>query len=351
MSMPWKNAATLMVAARNRLISSNKPHQSLFPRYRYDYDFMMLKRNSKSNFFAKAFVFPGGATDSADFSPLWLEHFALNGFSHNKLNVQFVNDKRPPIYEELSRDFLPEIGYRITAIRETFEETGVLICKALDGGTQGSSADHIDIEEWQKRVYGDPGQFLELCRRYSLCPDVWSLYEWCNWLTPDGMGPKRFDTIFYLCLLDHVPTVHIDGQEITQVRWMDPVESIMEQVKGDIWLPPPQFYELSRMAHFVDYDHLREFAAGRQQRGVERWLPIFLPTRSGRMTVYPGDDLYSSEGVEKLDGEAISFENSGVNHNRMEFSDPTRCRMSCNITDPFGHQQPVNLIDAIVSKL
>ena len=82
----------------------------------------------------------------------------------------------------------------------------------------GSSADHIDIEEWQKRVYGDPGQFLELCRRYSLCPDVWSLYEWCNWLTPDGMGPKRFDTIFYLCLLDHVPTVHIDGQEITQVR-------------------------------------------------------------------------------------------------------------------------------------
>ena len=57
-----------------------------------------------------------------------------------------------------------------------------------------------------------------MCRQHSLCPDVWSLYDWCNWLTPEHMGPKRFDTIFYMCILNDMPSVLIDEQEITEVR-------------------------------------------------------------------------------------------------------------------------------------
>lgn len=282
----WKNAATVIVVARNQLTSGLNKTPSRFPQHQYDYNVMLLKRNSKSKFFDKAFVFPGGATTSPDFSPLWLEHFAQNGFSHNKLSLEFVHDKRPPLYENMPNECLPEIGYRITAIRETFEETGVLICKALDKENQGLQ---LDIREWQKRVYNDPSEFLRMCRQHSLCPDVWSLYDWCNWLTPEHMGPKRFDTIFYMCILNDMPSVLIDEQEITEVRWMDPVASIVEQVRGDIWLPPPQLYELSRMANFVECDHLQRFAAQRQRRGVERWLPIIRPTSSGRLSIYPGD--------------------------------------------------------------
>ena len=72
---------------------------------------------------------------------------------------------------------------------------------------------------------------------------------------------------------------------------MDPVASIVEQVRGDIWLPPPQLYELSRMANFVECDHLQRFAAQRQRRGVERWLPIIRPTSSGRLSIYPGTNV------------------------------------------------------------
>jgi len=349
MVIPWKNAATLILVARNQLTRNFNKAPSWFPQYQYDYSVMLLKRNSKSKFFAKAFVFPGGATDLADFSPLWLEQFAQSGVSPSTLNSQFVQDNRPLLYENHPTDCLPEIGYRITAIRETFEETGVLICKELDKGNQGLK---LNIEEWQKRVYNDPGEFLEMCRRYSLCPDIWSLYEWCNWLTPEGMGPKRFDTIFYLCIVDNIPPVLIDGQEITQVRWLDPVASIVDQVKGDIWLPPPQLYELSRMANFVECDHLQQFAAERQRRGVERWLPILVPTSSGQLSLYPGDDLYPKDDARQItDPEEISFENSGMNTNRMLYYAPTSCKMSCNISDPFGHKEPLNLIDAITSKL
>jgi len=350
MVVPWKNAATLIVVARNQL-NRNINKALLIPQYNFDYSVMLLKRNSKSKFFAKAFVFPGGATNSADFSPQWLEYFAQNGFSQNKLNLQFVQDKRPPLYENSPTACLPEIGYRITAIRETFEETGVLICKALDKENQDIGS-KFDIGEWQKRVYNDPCEFLNLCRRYSLCPDVWSLYEWCNWLTPEGMGPKRFDTIFYLCVIDSIPPVLIDGQEITQVRWLDPVASVAEQVKGDIWLPPPQLYELSRMAHFIDCNNLQQFAAERQRRGVGQWLPILHATSSGQLSIYPGDDLYpTNDGLQIADAGEHSFENSGLNHNRMLYYTPTSCKISCNISDPFGHKQPLNLIDTIASKL
>ena len=56
-----------------------------------------------------------------------------------------------------------------------------------------------------------------MCQQNELLPNIWSLYEWSDWLTPAHMGPKRYDTIFYICVLDEIPEVSIDGQEITEV--------------------------------------------------------------------------------------------------------------------------------------
>lgn len=187
---------------------------------------MLLKRSATSKFFAKAFVFPGGATETADFSTSWLNYFIERGFGREQLVSEFVFSQHAqiPLYADASSTYpncIPEVGYRISAIRETFEETGVLICRPVGTDRLKSSKSQVTIDnlsDWQNRVHRDPEQFLILCQTFNLYPDIWSLCEWSNWLTPVHLGTKRYDTIFYLCIVDEVPEVRIDGQEITEIR-------------------------------------------------------------------------------------------------------------------------------------
>lgn len=64
--------------------------------------------------------------------------------------------------------------------------------------------------------------------------------------------------------------------------------SISEFVQENIWLGPPQVYELSRMANFFAASDLKSFAEKRQKAGIERWLPVGFKTTTGLMTVLPG---------------------------------------------------------------
>lgn len=87
-----------------------------------------------------------------------------------------------------------DVSLRITAIRETFEELGLLIGRRPPGEKGG--ADLIassgfsalvpteNVAAWQKCVHDNANQFIELCETANVVPDVWSLYEWSNWLTP-----------------------------------------------------------------------------------------------------------------------------------------------------------------------
>lgn len=111
---------------------------------------------------------------------------------------------------------------RITAIRETFEELGVLICKHKEHLNDSNSFSHLvyddfDVAHWQKQVsaiwstykqnwfrkmlymvsilikiHQDASKFLKLCEELNVVPDIWSLSEWSTWLTPTFKRDKRF---------------------------------------------------------------------------------------------------------------------------------------------------------------
>ncbi len=110
----WRNSASLILAVRN-----TTPKNSNF-----DYNILMLKRSSKSKFMPRAFVFPGGITEKSDFCQTWrdllqsvkpLEQLILRGVPR-----PIIMKSQPGLLE-------PDIGFRINAIRETFEETGILL--------------------------------------------------------------------------------------------------------------------------------------------------------------------------------------------------------------------------------
>ena len=242
---PWKEASSLIIAAKVDPVSkagldgkSDSSIQKVLPIDDCDYRLLMAKRSGKSSYLANAFVFPGGYVDLADFSTKWWAVFESAGISRSELS-RFGNEisqPRPPIFSEpgvlmqqeyVHADSLPAtIALRITAIRETFEETGILLLNRAPSARESrtnafrSETDFgkIDMKTWQKKIHENPICFADFCLEIGLCPDIWSLKEWWNWLTPEALGHKRFDTMFYVCCLERLPKAFSDEDEVSKLE-------------------------------------------------------------------------------------------------------------------------------------
>jgi nucleoside diphosphate-linked moiety X motif protein 19 len=105
------------------------------------------------------------------------------------------------------------ISLRLTALRETFEELGVILGgKSLDSIKSSSPYSKAfidcDIPEWQTKIHNQHETFLLFCEKHGLLPDLWNTYEWSTWLTPTFFRPRRFETAFFLLALNEKPEIH-----------------------------------------------------------------------------------------------------------------------------------------------
>ena len=92
--------------------------------------------------------------------------------------------------------------------------------------------------------------FPRVPRKHKVLPDIWSLREWSNWLTPSSFGRKRFDTMFYICAMDCLPFIKHDEKEMSHAVWSTPKQLVIDHVHGNMLLAPPQLYEMSRLLRF-----------------------------------------------------------------------------------------------------
>lgn len=94
------------------------------------------------------YVFPGGTVDSADSNLKWREIFAASGVNNDRFASLISKIAvRPEIYQSRQNELPKEISLRITAIRETFEESGILICKHKDDHTFTNWAKHVSSKK------------------------------------------------------------------------------------------------------------------------------------------------------------------------------------------------------------
>ncbi|KAK2567275.1 Acyl-coenzyme A diphosphatase NUDT19 [Acropora cervicornis] len=169
------------------------------------------------------YVFPGGVVEEkADFSNDWMQLFkrSFSEFGADFAPLVNIRGPRPPLLRKSTTDIPSEVGLRICAIRETFEESGILLLRSLTN-KQHTQLDLQDVQNWRKQVYADPLNFFIMCRELECVPDVWSLSEWSNWLTPTSFT-RRYDTLFYISFLEKEPAVFLDDKEMIHSKELLP---------------------------------------------------------------------------------------------------------------------------------
>ncbi|GJQ88616.1 hypothetical protein Trydic_g18390, partial [Trypoxylus dichotomus] len=201
-----------------------------------------------------------------------------------------------------------------------------------------------ELSKWQKKIHGNPENFIELCRKYEIYPDVWALKEWSNWVTPASL-PLKFDTAFFLTVFQQQPPVHAKKHEVQHLEWAFPTAYLVKNMNEEILLEPPQIYEISRLRNFLDIDDLLKFATERAKEGVERYFPTRIKTKEGLFTILPGDDLYPEKEVQSIE-EVAYVENLPASNvqNRILHKSPYRNEINIlNFQPKCNHIPPLPL--------
>ncbi|KDR81733.1 hypothetical protein GALMADRAFT_135138 [Galerina marginata CBS 339.88] len=149
----------------------------------------------------------------------------------------------------------------MTAIRETFEESGLLLASSGISSRHGPSDSVLD--EARHAIHQQKLRFQDFLQSQNLQPDVGSLLPFTQWITPVG-PPRRFHTQFFVAFLRKAPSSgfssgakqdripkHDGGQEVIEARFVHPKIALDECREGKINVMPPQYYLLSTLADIL----------------------------------------------------------------------------------------------------
>jgi len=132
--------------------------------------------------------------------------------------------------------------FRIAAIRETFEECGLLLARRAADGAVLSAAALAELSERHSGVT-DFATLVDRAR-LSLATDL--LMPFAHWITPKDQ-PRRFDTHFFLAPAPADQVALHDGREATIIHWLTPEGAIAAARRGEIKLVLPTRLNLLKL--------------------------------------------------------------------------------------------------------
>lgn len=172
----------------------------------------MLQRTLDSDFVGGAFVFPGGTVDPGDRDP-------------------YIAQAMGPLSSDLTRalgdDAIPLV---VCAIRETFEEAGILLARTADG----EPVRLRDEDAWQARrdaLNAHTITFADLIAETKITPDPSLLRYWSRLVTPLS-APKRYDARFFVARMPEGQDPLHDDLEATDSVWIRPQHAVSEGRAG-----------------------------------------------------------------------------------------------------------------------
>jgi 8-oxo-dGTP pyrophosphatase MutT (NUDIX family) len=225
---------------------------------------LLLQRHAKSKFAAGDYVFPGGklhADDNPDDAEGWC--VGLDG-------------ARAAQVLGLNGAARTALGYWIGAIRETFEEVGVLLATGSDGAP--AAVDHQRFADYRRACQLDNRAFWSMVKTEGFRLTTDRLVYFAHWTTPDDL-PLRFDTRFFAAPMPHGQEPSGDGREVVELRWLAPQAALDAQARGALSLRFPTIKNLGLFAGAASVSEALARLAGRTVRQVQPRVVVDNGTR------------------------------------------------------------------------
>jgi 8-oxo-dGTP pyrophosphatase MutT (NUDIX family) len=237
---------------------------------RGEIEVFMMVRHYEIDFNSGALVFPGGSVDASDKEII----------------------ARPELYSGGEGLDAADLSFRIAAIRETFEESGILLARP-----QGATA----LVDARRAAEIEAGHRAALCEGKTTFPTVLAdnklslaldlLVPYAHWITPEGV-PKRFDTWFFLASAPPAQAGAHDGKEATDSIWVSPREALEGGASGRFKLPFPTTRNLIRLGKQPNAKAALDEMSGKP---IVTVMPVMTRLNGGRQLRIPREAGYDGE--------------------------------------------------------
>lgn len=194
----------------------------------------MVRRVIQSDFMPDVFVFPGGSISKDDRT--------------TELAEGICKPVAPSAADPEGRTALGS-GARAAAIRELYEEAGILLAYRAEKLLAISDQDIVHFETYRKAFHQRQGSLVELAHAEHLTLATNLLDYFAHWITPEGM-PKRFDTHFFLTTAPAEQHAANDHLETSEGIWISPVEALARFERREFPLVFATIYQLRELAAF-----------------------------------------------------------------------------------------------------
>ena len=202
----------------------------------------LTRRSATARFMPGAYVFPGGTVDEADRSPESLER--VTG------SVAGI-----------------EAPFAIAALRELFEEAGVLVACDAAGLPAIVGPERLAA---MRAMLGEGKPLARLLAEAELFLDARELVYYSNWITPE-FEPLRFDTHFFIATAPDGQIASADAIEVHDGAWLAPREALARGERGELRIMFPTRKHLERLAA---YDSIDALLAHARERSVAPITPF-----------------------------------------------------------------------------
>ncbi|MFY9328712.1 MAG: MBL fold metallo-hydrolase, partial [Georgfuchsia sp.] len=255
---------------------------------------LMLQRPERAqDLFRGAYVFPGGVVEDNDRG---LYQFCVgidDGAASRRLGLKEHG-----------------LAYYVAAIRECFEEAGLLFAYGPNGDMVDlDNFDGADLAALRGGLQTGETDFGEICRKLNLRLAVDKLNFYSHWLTPLGVT-RRFDTYFFLAAAPPAQTALHDGSEALQHHWLRPHEALARS--DEFRLLPPTKRSLESISSFVSVTDCCQHASG--LKDIRITMPRLARGAAGPRLLMPDDAAYAE--VARLDPEGHGEASCEIEHDK-----------------------------------
>lgn len=237
---------------------------------------LMVRRHSQA-VFASHFVFPGGVVDVGDAAA----HRCATGVDAATANARLGLQHGA-------------LDYYSAAIREAFEETGVLLARTAQGEWALQDLADGQIVDLRERLHAGTLEWSAFLQQYALRPAYEELHYIDYWVTP-RFERRRFSTRFFLARMPAGQVARHDDGELTDSRWMPAAEVLAAGDRGEMKLMMPTRMNLEHVAAQPTLEALLAWAAERADCCNIRLPPAFTNDPQNFRFILPDSPEYPDD--------------------------------------------------------